>query len=96
VRLLPDFRCDCRWWTCKIQCGDGSSITGSWAGERDSSLCLCLWMCRCCEGAVLIVVHMIGLVVIVITVHIAIQEAHPQCTSTRLTLRIIKILIVPD
>jgi hypothetical protein len=39
---------------------------------------------------------MIGLIVIVITVHIAIQETHPQCTSTGLTLRIIKILIVPD
>ena len=43
-----------------------------------------------------IVVLMIGLVVVVVTVHITIHEAHPQCSRTGLTLGVINILVVPE
>ena len=37
-----------------------------------------------------------GLVFVVITVHVSIHEAHPQCSRTGLTLGVINILVIPE
>jgi len=43
---------------------------------------------------VLIIRLNIGLVFVVITVHVPIHEAHPQCSRTGLTLGVINILVI--